>query len=86
MSRSPWRMYRFMREHRFARPRLSEYVDGELLADDELRVHRHIELCSQCRRVLEELRLTLAALARLRERDPGRSVADAVIARLRAEG
>jgi anti-sigma factor RsiW len=79
-------MLRFMREHRFAQARLSEYLDGELGGQEQRRVHEHIELCPDCRRVLEQLRRTVAALARLGERRTDGPVADGVIARLRTEG
>ena len=78
-----WRMYRFVREHRFTQAHLSEYIDGELSARDAQRVLDHVELCQECRRLLEQLRKTVAGLARLRPGQASRLLADAVIERLR---
>jgi len=46
---------------------MSDYVDGELPAKGRRRVERHIVFCRPCRRVLANLRRTLAGLSRLAE-------------------
>ena len=86
MTARPWRMVRFMREHRFAQARMSEYLDDELSEPEHRRVHDHVSICPKCRRLLEELRRTVAALGRVRGDQPSASIAEGVIERLRADG
>ena len=76
---------RFMREHRWAHARLSQYLDGELAAGERARVEEHVRWCPECRRVLESLRRTVEGLMGLRVATP-ESVATGVIERLRREG
>jgi anti-sigma factor RsiW len=72
---------RFMREHRWTHAHLSEYVDHELDHAERERVHEHVGLCPQCRRVLATLRRTLQELRGLgAPRRP--DLADGIIKRL----
>ena len=80
----PLRMLFFLRDHRWTRRHLSDYIDGDLDAHERDRVERHVGMCPQCRRLLETLKRTVAGLMGLRE-DPTGEVADSVIERLRAE-
>lgn len=48
------------------RARLSEFLDGELSVPDRELVQAHLDGCARCRRVLEELRQTVALLRGLR--------------------
>jgi anti-sigma factor RsiW len=80
----PLRMMRFLRDHRWTRRHLSEYVDGELDAHGRERVEHHVHLCPKCRRMLATFKRTLAGLMGLREDGTG-EIAEAVIARLRAD-
>jgi anti-sigma factor RsiW len=73
---------RFLRDHRFAHARLSDYIEQELPPSEHRRVEEHVGICPQCRRVLATLKRTLRDLRSLpAESRPG--VADAVIDRLR---
>jgi anti-sigma factor RsiW len=76
---------RFMREHRFTQRRLSAYLDDDLPAPARDRVHEHVGLCPECRKMLEALRRTVRGLRTLGA-EPRPSVADGVIDRLREDG
>jgi anti-sigma factor RsiW len=56
---------RFWRDHRWARPHMSDYLDGELAERGRGRMERHIGECRQCRTVLVELRLVIDRLHRM---------------------
>ena len=73
---------RFMRDHRFSHPKLSDYLDGELRSSERQRVEQHVHRCPECRRLLESLRRTLKGLTELRATS-GESIAPGVIDRLR---
>lgn len=45
-----------MTNHDLWTERLSDYIDGELAASEAAAVARHIEKCTECQRVLAELR------------------------------
>lgn len=67
---------------------LSEYAEGELRGFRLWRVERHLAVCERCSAALRALRETIASLAALgRESElPARpELADAVVARIRAE-
>lgn len=82
--RGPLAMLFFLRDHRWTRHHLSDYIDGDLDAGERDRVERHVGMCPQCRRLLETLKRTVAGLMGLRGDATGQ-VADGVIERLRAE-
>jgi anti-sigma factor RsiW len=84
MPRSPLARLRFMRDHRFTKRHVSDYLDGELPARSRLRIEEHTGVCPQCSRMLETLRETLKGLAALRETQSA-GMADSVIKRLRAQ-
>lgn len=79
-------MPHFLREHRWARMRVSDYIDGEVSGAHAQRVEEHVSRCPRCRRLLAALERTVAALRQL-DRPPlvGGDVAERVIVRLRAE-
>ena len=56
---------RFWRDHRWAPPHMSEYLDGDLAARGRARIERHVGECIECRTVLVELRLVIDGLHRL---------------------
>lgn len=54
--------------------RLSEYLDGELGADERGALERHLESCASCRTTLAELRAVVAAARALGARAPERDL------------
>ena len=50
------------RDHRWARHRFSDYVDGELPERQDRRLAAHEEICPDCNRVVRTLRRLLALL------------------------
>lgn len=61
MARATWRRLNSERDHRWARPRLSAYVEHELPTRQQRRLAAHEELCPDCARMIA----TLNALLRL---------------------
>lgn len=53
---------RFNRDHRWAPPHMSDYLDAELPSAGRARMERHVGECAECRRLLAGLRRTLDAL------------------------
>jgi anti-sigma factor RsiW len=77
---------RFMREHRWAPRRMSDFLDDELAVSGSARMERHLGECAECRRLLAGLRRTLDGLHRLSAPSPGvdaLQIAASVRARLR---
>jgi predicted anti-sigma-YlaC factor YlaD len=68
---------RFLFDHRWAPPRMSDHLDGELVRRDEARIRRHVDVCPECRELLRSLRALLSALGGLRA-EPTEVVAEAV--------
>lgn len=50
--------------------RLSEYLDGELAADEARELEAHLAACAGCRDVLADLRRIVGGAAALRDREP----------------
>lgn len=79
-------LLRFRRDHRWAPPHMSAYVDDDLPLRARTRLERHVEECPECRGVLKSLRRMLGLLGGL---GPGSTrpdvpdIAGAVRARLR---
>ena len=76
---------RFRRDHRWARGRMSDHLDGELAPAGKARMERHLGRCAECRRLLAGLRRTVDVLHRLSAPDDAVEplrVAAAVRARL----
>ena len=61
----------FGRDHRWATGRMSDYLDGELAPARRARIERHLGECAKCRRLLDGLRGTVAALHRLTPPEDG---------------
>ncbi len=61
---------------------MSDYVDGELDADDRRRVERHVRFCHRCHAVLGNLRQTLGRLRGLQGSAHAGEDPDAVAARI----
>jgi anti-sigma factor RsiW len=80
---------RFRRDHRWARRRMSDYLDGELPAAARARIEHHLGECAGCRRLLAELRRTVEGLRRLPAPSAGADavrIAAAVRARVSERG
>jgi len=58
----------------YYRAMMSEYVDGELSADDEAEIESHVALCDHCSRELVALKTTVESLAAIGEVDPPASL------------
>jgi anti-sigma factor RsiW len=56
---------RFWRDHRWAPPHMSDYLDGDMPTARRVRMERHVEVCLECRTVLAELRLVIDRLHRM---------------------
>lgn len=61
-----------------AMARLSEYLDGELAPGEAREVEAHLAGCSECARVLEELRAVVTAAGELPELPPDRDLWPAI--------
>jgi anti-sigma factor RsiW len=70
---------RFVRDHRWVPPRLSEYLDSELGPRERHRVERHTDGCAECRELLRSLGALIGALGTIRDRE-ARLVGPAVLA------
>jgi anti-sigma factor RsiW len=79
-----WRKINFHRDHRWADPRLSRYVDGDLRPRQQRRLAGHEGLCPECRRAIRQLRRLVTTLPGLRERRPAPEVADRTAQAVRA--
>jgi len=66
------------------RERLSEYLDGELSAEECRACERHLEACPACAAVLTDLRNVVARAQRLEDRPPVRDLWAEVADRVRA--
>jgi len=64
--------------------RLSEYVDGELSAEERAELERHLSECFECRRAEADLRLVVARADALVDRDPANDLWSGIAARIRA--
>lgn len=53
---------RFRRDHRWAPPHMSAYLDGDLASRARARLERHTGECAECRGVLHSLRRMLVRL------------------------
>lgn len=62
--------------------RLSEYIDGELSADEEGACAAHLEVCPECAGTVEELRAVLAQASLLPDLPPERDLWPAIEGRL----
>jgi predicted anti-sigma-YlaC factor YlaD len=64
--------------------RLSEYVDGELAADERVELERHLAACTDCRIIVADLGRLRALAGTLADREPGRDLWPAIEARIGA--
>lgn len=63
--------------------RLSEYLDGDLEADDAAALESHLADCTECRVAVEELRAVVARASGLDDRDPTTDLWPGIAAQLR---
>jgi anti-sigma factor RsiW len=61
-----WRRLNHRRDHRWARSRFSDYVEGGLPRAQERRLAAHEQLCPECAHLIATLRALLVALPSLR--------------------
>ncbi|MFN8162145.1 MAG: zf-HC2 domain-containing protein [Solirubrobacterales bacterium] len=73
---SGWRRMNAARDHRWARPRMSAYLEGELAPRQHRRLAQHLSLCPDCWRALRTLDALLRVLPTLRV--PPRSTVEVV--------
>lgn len=66
MAATRWRRLNARRDHRWAPPRISEYVDRELAPRQQRRLDAHQQLCPDCARLIASLEALLAILPTLR--------------------
>lgn len=72
-----WRRITAGVDHRWAQPRLSAYLEGDLAPRQARRLRGHASICPECGRALRRLAALLRTLPLLRDRDPDAdSVAD----------
>lgn len=76
-----WRKLSHSRDHRWAQPRLSEYVDGELPRRQQRRLAAHEQICPDCHRVIATLRGMIGVMRSLGR--PGPPVGDRVAEEVR---
>lgn len=69
-----------------ASERLSDYLDGELAADDRTRVERHLVRCPECARTLAELTAVVARARTLRPTGPARDLWPGIAGAIGAPG
>jgi putative zinc finger protein len=81
-----WRRLNSRRDHRWARSRVSDYLDRELPPREQRRLAFHEELCPECARLIGSLEILLAILPSLRL-PPGTSfeIAERTAERVRAQ-
>jgi anti-sigma factor RsiW len=78
---------RFWRDHRWAPPHMSDYLDEELGARGRARMERHVSECTDCHTVLLELKLVIGRLRLLpAPAGGGRAMQIAAAVRVRLTG
>ena len=65
--------------------RLSEYLDGELAADEARELEAHLASCAGCREILADLRRIVGGAAALRDREPEAELWAGIERRIRQE-
>ena len=65
--------------------RLSEYLDGELAADEARELEAHLEACAECRETVADLRRIVGGAAALRDREPATELWAEIEQRIRRE-
>jgi hypothetical protein len=65
--------------------RLSEYLDGELSADDARELGAHLQGCAECRATVADLRRIVGGAAALRDREPEAELWAGIEAKIRKE-
>ncbi len=80
-----WRRINEGRDHRWAQPRLSAYMDGELPGRQERRLAAHEQTCPECAQMIRTLQALLMALPALRTPpEVGFAIAERTAERVRA--
>ncbi|MCI0436447.1 MAG: zf-HC2 domain-containing protein [Gemmatimonadetes bacterium] len=66
--------------------RLSEYVDGDLSADETAALEAHLETCDVCRTLIDELRAVVMTARALPDLPPPTDLWDGILRRIRGAG
>ena len=66
MQPTTWRRLNRRRDHRWAGPRINEYLDGDLRLGEERRLAQHEAVCPDCAHMIATLRVLLTVLPSLR--------------------
>ncbi len=75
-----WRRLNRRRDHRWAGPLHSSYIDGELAPRQHRRLAEHEELCPECRRMIRKLKAVIGVLRAIRQSGPALpSIADSTV-------
>ncbi len=85
MTATTWRRLNRRRDHRWAQPRLADYLEGGLLPPQQRRLAQHKQLCPDCARLIRTLHALLTILPSLRlPPDAAFEVAERTTERVRA--
>lgn len=63
----------------------SDYLDGRLSLLQRANFRIHLFICGPCATFIKQLRVTIAALRQLPQREPARDDVEAQVAKLRAQ-
>jgi anti-sigma factor RsiW len=66
MGVTTWRRLNRRRDHRWARPRFSNFIDGSLPAGEQRRLAHHEDICPECAHLIATLQALLMILPSLR--------------------
>ena len=62
---------------------VTDYMEGALADDERVRFEEHADACDDCMEHLDQMRLTVRAVGRLRSEDISPEARDALLARFR---
>jgi anti-sigma factor RsiW len=62
---------------------VTDYLEGRLSLDDRRRFEEHVAACGPCTRYVEQMRMTIRLVGRLREEDLEPPARDALLAAFR---
>jgi anti-sigma factor RsiW len=62
---------------------VTDYLEGRLSAEDHRRFEEHLAFCGPCTKYVEQMRITVRLVGRLREKDLDEPVREAMLAAFR---